>query len=222
MTNPGVARFVHTLLFSLTGLLAGCAPDDTVPAHPTWVDDVQPILRGNCLNCHGATALKTARIMRWDVCDLTAFAEVGPFQNDPLHADPMDPEVEFIGARTRIPQTFTTYLQPHGAEGPLMPPRPSPALSEQQLRILAAWIKDPVCGKRASNHKPAAVWLNDQNDKVQVTDLDGDQVLGTMTCGLSQTLISHTGAADLPAGAHAPCVLKLSDGQDSVSLELNR
>jgi hypothetical protein len=207
-------------VLALAGLVAGCAGDDTVPAHPTWVDDVQPILRGNCFNCHGATALKTARIMRWDVCDLTAFAAAGPFATDRIHADPNDPEVELIGARIRIPESFTAYLQPHEPNRALMPPLPADPLTEHQRSVVAAWIKDPVCGQRAHNQKPTAFWLDREHRRFAVQDGDADQVLGTMRCGSTEILIAQAGAAELPSTASPPCTLKISDGQDTVSVEL--
>jgi hypothetical protein len=211
--------FVRFALPALASLLAGCG-DDPVPDHPTWANDVLPILRGNCFNCHGATARKTARTMRWDVCDLTAFSDVGPFQTDPIHADPTDPEVEFMGARLRMPPTFSTYLQPHPPNQPLMPPLPAAPLSDRQRAIVAAWNKDPVCGKRTGNHAPTATWLGSDRQHIAIADRDDDQVLGTMVCGTSETVVGQAGILELPAGARPPCSLRLSDGQDAVKVDL--
>jgi hypothetical protein len=212
---------IFAALAAIAGVVAACAPDDSIPAHPTWVDDVLPILRGNCLNCHGATAAKTARTMRWDVCDLTAFAQVGPFKTDSVHADPSDPEVELISARTRIPATFTTYLQPRDGQRPNMPPEPADVLTEHQRAVVAAWIKDPACGTRANNRKPTIAWAKDSRRRFIVEDGDHDQVLGTLTCGATPIAITQAGAAELPAGASPPCTAALSDGQDVVSATLD-
>src|SRR4051812_24918233 len=110
---------LHKCLFGwalLTAIAASaCGTEDPVPANPTYVDDVEPILRGNCFNCHGVNASPLmARTKRWDICSLDAFAAVGPFSDVP--------NADFVGARLRIPQTFAVYIQPRGGARPLMPP----------------------------------------------------------------------------------------------------
>src|SRR5207249_11852708 len=97
--------------------VGACGPEESVPANPTWVGEVQPILRGNCFNCHGVTASITKfRTKRWDVCDLKAFAALG-FEEDP--------KGEFVGANSRLPVAFHAYLlPPPGQTRPNMPPMP--------------------------------------------------------------------------------------------------
>jgi hypothetical protein len=199
-------------------LLGACSGEAPVPEHPTWVDDVQPILRGNCLNCHGTTASKRARVMRWDVCDLRSFASVGPFDADALHEDPDDPMAEFIGAKERI-ASILVYVEPKDNSRALMPPLPSPLLTARQTQVLQAWKSNPICGQRAANHKPTASWLQ-KPMRFTVDDADHDQVLGTITCGAVEAQVLSTGAHDVPAGAAPPCRLALSDGQDAVTVPL--
>lgn len=210
MSRP---RARQALLITLLGLHA-CGGEAPVPAAPTWVDDVQPILRGNCLNCHGVTASITLfRTKRWDVCDLDAFAAVGPFKDDPT--------AEFVSARSRLPVVFHSYLlPPPGQSRPNMPPLPDPVLTARQTEVVAAWIANPVCGQRANNARPTASWL-EKPRRFVVEDGDHDQVLGSITCrdGAAATIL-FAGAHDLDAGALPPCRLQLSDGQDVVTVDL--
>jgi hypothetical protein len=195
-------------------LALSCSGEAPVPAAPTWVDDVQPILRGNCLNCHGATASITLfRTKRWDVCDLDAFAAVGPFHDDPT--------AEFVSARSRLPVAFRSYLlPPPGLTRPNMPPLPDPVLTDRQTEVVAAWIRNPQCGRRANNAKPRAAWL-DKPTRYVVADADDDQVLGTITCrAAAPEAVLYAGAHDLASGTPLPCTLHLSDGQDTVTVEL--
>jgi hypothetical protein len=203
-----------TVTIALLSLAVACSGEAPVPAAPTWVDDVLPILRGNCLNCHGVTAsVMKLRTKRWDVCDLDAFAAVGPFADDP--------KAEFVSARNRLPDVFRNYLLPSlGQTRPNMPPLPDPILTDRQTQTLAAWMENPVCGKRANNAKPTVSWLT-KPTRFLVEDGDGDQVLGTISCGTAAPeTIPFAGAHELPAGARLPCSLQLSDGQDAVKLEL--
>lgn len=197
----------------LAAICAGaCAAEDPIPEHPTYVDDVEPILRGNCFNCHGVTASPLQyRTKRWDVCELNAFSNVGPFM-DVSNAD-------FLGAKMRIPQTLAVYVLPRLGARPVMPPIPGRVLSDRQNQVLEAWAKNPVCGQRAHNQKPTAAWLMKPTQFV-VEDGDFDQVLGTITCGAASAQILHSGANELPAGASPPCTLMISDGQDAVTASL--
>ena len=204
--------------FTIVGV-ASCGSEAPVPDHPTWFDDVQPILRGNCLSCHGPTASKTARTTRWDVCDLKAFAAASPmFDTDTIHDSPDDPMTQLIGAKQHT-ANILAYAVPHGGGRPLMPPKPAPVLTDRQAQVLVAWQKAPDCGKRAVNAKPTASWVQ-KGRKYVVEDGDDDQVLGTIACGTVTEPVLSSGAHDLPAGTSAPCTLSLSDGQDAVTVAL--
>jgi len=193
-------------------VFAGCG-EDPVHAQPTWVDDVQPILRGNCLNRHGVTASITKfRTKRWDVCSLDAFSAVGPFQEDPM--------AEFVGASSRLPLVFKTYLLiREGASRPNMPPLPGAVLTDRQTEVIARWIQHPTCGARVRNARPTAAWLEKPRSFV-VEDADHDQVLGSISCGGAPQPILFAGAHDLPTNASPPCTLQISDGQDQATVTL--
>lgn len=49
-------------LLALSVLVGGaaCEPAPTAKAEPTWAEDVLPIVRGNCLSCHGGAPVQCA------------------------------------------------------------------------------------------------------------------------------------------------------------------
>jgi hypothetical protein len=50
-------RSLPPILLALVGV-AGCAP--AAPDAPTWTEDVQPIVRANCIRCHGEPRIQNA------------------------------------------------------------------------------------------------------------------------------------------------------------------
>lgn len=191
-------------------LAAACGAEEPVPATPTWVEDVEPIVRGQCSHCHGATAKSFARAdalspTRRDVYDAMAFDEFGPF----------DPAVQ--GAKdwaTLVP--FVEFKTPNR-----MPPPPATPLSEREIKVLKRWFeKGAPRGMRARNAKPAVSWIV-KGKTFEVADGDGEQVLGKITCGAATGQILHAGAQGLPMGATSPCMVVLHDGQDRVTAALS-
>jgi hypothetical protein len=186
----------------LAGL--GCEGGEPVPASPTWVADVEPILRGNCFHCHGPAANPLDGQLRWDFYD------------------PQDPQMAAIGAFPAISAAkihIASFLITKSyALGSLtqMPPPPATVLSDRDVEVLRRWQRDnSPRGMRAANQAPTAFWLV-RGKTFVVTDGDHEQVLGKVTCGGSSALLASSGAHDVPPGAQAPCAVTLFDGQTLV------
>jgi cytochrome c553 len=103
----------------LTG--AGCSSSGpAVPAHPTWIDDVRPILVANCVSCHDATS---------DT----------PSYDYPTLAD-------FQAARANF--EFLISMGEGAIRRPAlsspMPPPPAAPLPDWQVETLVRWFNDPM------------------------------------------------------------------------------
>jgi hypothetical protein len=203
MRHLGLAlTFVAPLLGALA---AGCGGESPVPDEPTWVDDVEPILRGNCFSCHGA-GKRSTDAHRWDFFydkgDATLM-EIG------VPKDLVESKIQALKWPTWL--TLPT--------GDYMPPPPATRLSERDIEVVRRFATNPRRGTRSANHKPTIAWFP-AAPWVLVSDGDHEQVLGKLTCGDVAVPIDRTGAQQLPAGAGKSCTGTLYDGQAVVSVML--
>jgi hypothetical protein len=187
-------------------LPVACA--DPVPRVPTWVDDVEPILRGNCFGCHGDRPVHQDAA-RWDFYDrgdprLTAIADFSAYLingKDPAH---------FVAIRG--------FVDPSQDEGHRMPPPPASRLGERDLSVLDAWRATGFTrGMRISNQLPVAVWWP-APPRLLVRDGDQEQVLGKLTCTGGELLLPRAGLFTLSESLQPPCSALLFDGQDVASV----
>lgn len=200
--------FIATLLF---GGLLGCAVQEPAPEKPTWVDDVQPILQGNCFHCHG-DGPRPEGATRWDVYDLKdAFYMDHGFVED---------AAVIAGASSHYP-LMAILIGPMAGDNLRMPPPPATRLSDHDLQVLLNWSKTGFTkGKHSPNHKPTIKWLEKPKTFV-VNDADGDQVLGKLTCGTDEITISRTGSHEL-GDVSLPCTAALYDGFEENGGELKK
>ncbi len=185
---------------------SACGGEDPVPASPNWVDDVEPILRGNCFHCHGAGPRPDADAGRWDIFDSTTQDRFGAL------ASGLDP----VAKARRV-----VIYGRASANMPPMPPLPATRLSARDLDVLKNWseLETAQRGKRTPNSLPTAAWLT-KGVSYLVTDGDHEQVLGKLTCGADEEHIRHSGAHKLPSNFKPPCIVDLHDGQDATRARL--
>jgi hypothetical protein len=183
----------------------GCDSAAPVPSKPTWVDDVEPILRGACFHCHGAEK-RDVVALRWDFFDAmdSRLAGLGDFS---MVLQP--------GAHIGL---WVTAMKPVGT---FMPPPPASPLPDHEVQIIRNWAANVplVRGMRNPNQKPTAEWLK-KPTSILISDGDHEQVLGKMTCNGVDAPILRSGTFDLPMGWQPPCTAAMFDGQDVVTVNL--
>ena len=142
------------------GLAAGCGPP--VPVSPSYEADVRPIFMSHCVRCHGAGGMINQ-----------AHEPTGP-DAAPLPSDPRKPLNSFdvylnqyadtncTMGDAGVPATCHRGAQYWAAEAngigarlrgippSPMPPPPAPPLSDWELKVVNAWLANPVCSNSAT------------------------------------------------------------------------
>jgi hypothetical protein len=209
-------RFNGVLLVGIAlGALAACEAPKPAPMNPTYVDDVEPILRGNCFHCHGPVR-PSAVSFRWDFFDPAdpRLKAIGDFSS------------EFpMGGASNAAHGFAQIVPLVSATSEArMPPPPASPLSAEDITTLQRFYPNatakPPRGTRNPNQPPTAAWLN-KPSTVVVSDGDREQVLGKIVCGSKETAVLYSGTTKLADGSQPPCTASLYDGQDPVTVPLN-
>jgi hypothetical protein len=226
-----MSRRAHDVFALLLLALAGCEEVVGVPAKPTWVDDVEPILRGNCFHCHGSSSsMTTVGTRRWDFAvehndpNLTAIGDFSVLYGT-TPAMPLAPAVSLISDDMESGKNQVTFLLLFAGSKDLamrMPPPPATPLSARELKVLENWQNSGrERGMRSPNAKPTAAWLNKGQNLFLVSDADREQVLGKISCSGRDELLIRSGAHSLPDGTSPPCTVTLYDGQETNTVQLN-
>ncbi|MDR7422964.1 MAG: hypothetical protein QN159_10940 [Armatimonadota bacterium] len=116
------------------GALASCGAPDA-PADPTWAD-VHPILQGQCLHCHGATAAGDGAGVRFDLLDAASLCAQGP--EDELGAR-LSPAPSFLRNAMSLLETIRPPANRPGGR-PKMPPAPATPLEPWQRETLERYV----------------------------------------------------------------------------------
>lgn len=211
------------LLLGGAACFAGCGGTPSVPMQPTWAD-VEPIVRGSCTQCHGASAADAASSYRFDFFDMTP--------------DTCGEAAGALGGQTLargLATLMATDVTPPGSGWhPRMPPAPGGALADWQQLTIQRWSVNPTLGlPPAGNHRPeilvsggSAVGDKSLSLSVVLSDADNESVVGALKIG-DQTLWmdrpgAFTGTVDTtnwPDGIY-PVAAVLCDGWDNVTYPL--
>jgi len=218
-------------------LIVGCGAP-AVPAHPAWAD-VQPIIRGNCVGCHGWTASdrppnaagvhppNTGGGLRLDFYDVTE-AVCGDA------ALAWDPTVPLAGSGVVASQIADDLVVKPGAQVPRMPPEPYPSLQDWELQTIERWTSNPVKGLPSASNRPPTIATNRLPATVDrqlaftaiLDDPDGDSVIGVIEVPGFDLLMNRPGSFDVafdtsswPSGPVYPIAV-LCDGWTSTTVEL--
>ncbi len=218
---------LRRFVLSIAGMLsfgASCA-ESVAPTNPSWDVDVYPILRGSCLHCHGDTAVVSASNAdyRFDVCNPADFAGVGA------------PTTRLGPGATGLSALILMDLEPRkGASRATMPPAPALPLSAYEIQVIKNWMgilenrgAAVACRKQTPNRPPTAKLVakpvKDGNKliaTIDVSDPDGDQVVGRATAGSAQHDFHSVGRRKLEfdgASDSDTIKVKLTDGYDTTN-----
>jgi|ERR1035438_4889607 hypothetical protein len=150
--------FLFGAALALSALPAGCTPP--VPSSPSYEADARPIFMSHCVRCHGAGGTLNQ-----------AYEPTGP-DAAPLASDPAKPlkcylnqyeDTNCTAGDAGVPATchrgasycatmaYGIGVRVHGGPplGP-MPPPPAPRLNDWELKVVDAWIMNPICSNAAS------------------------------------------------------------------------
>jgi hypothetical protein len=215
-------RLPAVALGLLTG--AGCAPEPTIPAQPTWAD-VSPILRAECAQCHGSTALRTGFGYRLDFFDMTD-GVCG-------EAARAMPSGSLLAGAAATAILGAVSPSPNGGRE-RMPPLPGLALRDWQRETLIRWAARPVKGPPPAGNRPPSIQVTGLPPLIDgrltftafVTDPDADEVVGVIKIADALFTMNRSGtfAADLntstwPAGMYRLTAV-VCDGWSSVDFDL--
>lgn len=216
------------LVSTLAALSLACVPEKDVPANPTWVDDVQPILQGNCFHCHGAEIgfengapirpHKGQAGARFDLYDSMEFADAVGDMNALAGIGGYPGKAIAVLAVPRLKSGTPAQT--------IMPPPPALPLSDWERKVIEKWqATGAVRGKRSPNAQPRVIKVAEKKQGADllltfdVLDDDGDQVLGRVEAGAAKVPLLRSGrhTVTLKDAANATPKWVLSDGQDTVT-----
>jgi hypothetical protein len=221
-------RAFFSSLFLACVIPVACGSTPTVSDHPTWAD-VEPILRGACTHCHGATAAQTGSsgplVYRFDFYDMTA-ATCGDA------AQALSGQGLGHDWAALIKADVTS---PGSGWRPRMPPAPASELTDWQRETIVRWASepDPLKGEpQRDNHRPDIQLGGDSsvaNARLAFTavisDPDNESVVGVLKIGDVSLKMDRPGAfaatldtSAWPAGLY-PISATICDGWDSVTYD---
>jgi hypothetical protein len=188
-------RAIATSALLSAVVAGGCAPTPTAPEHPTWVD-VEPILRGQCTQCHGPTAAisgsSDSAVYRLDFYEMNATV-CGPA------AQAMS-LTNF--AKTWAPLIKSDVTTPPLCDRARMPPAPALGLEDWQTLTLQRWGDQPTKGSPGRNNRLPDIHLTASTAVVDKTltfeavidDPDGEPAVGVLNIGKTVFKMDHPGA----------------------------
>ena len=208
-----------------SGVLAvgGCGGEPSVPEHPTWAD-VQPIIKGECSQCHGATASVNGFGYRLDFYDMT--------MDSCGEAALALPGGVLAGAAA--PSILTDVTPAHDNGRARMPPAPGPGLHGWERDTLLRWAAGPIKGPPPASNQAPTIQVTGLptvvNDRLHfsafVQDADGDEVVGLLKIAGAVFAMPSSGSFDvvIPSSGWTAGTQRLSavlcDGWASASYDL--
>lgn len=208
--------------------VAGCGSPPDVPANPTWAD-VEPILRAECLHCHGGTAAVTGSTSdatyRFDFFEMTpaVCGEAAQAVNAPLMGHALAPLIA------------ADITPPPSCDRGRMPPAPAGPLADWQRETIQRWamMSAPKGAPHRDNRRPD-IQLSADTATVDkrlsftaiIDDPDGESVVGVLKIGELVLPMDRPGsfAGDVDTSSWAngtrPISAVLCDGWDNFTYQL--
>lgn len=192
------------VLFGAALSNAGCS-SPSAPEKPTWVD-VEPILRGECVTCHGGNASTAGSVQglayRLDLFDLTA--DVCGEAAMAVDRSSLFAGAFALGNAQRIADAIT--IDPaNPAPRPLMPPLPAPVLQQWEWETILRWAAEspaPLKGDAPVDNRAPIVRISELDSHVDkilhlslnLEDPDGSAAVGIITIGSYVLKMDRPGA----------------------------
>lgn len=159
---------------------ASCSPLPEVPAHPTWAD-VEPIMAGECSDCHGSRAGIEGFGYRLDFFDMTP-----DVCGDAAQA--LGPVTGLAGSAGVAALIDRDITPPGGGLRAQMPPAPGTVLTDWQRETIDRWTSNPVKGPPPAHNHPPTIEVRRLPATVDaqlafsaiLDDADGEPVLGVI------------------------------------------
>lgn len=159
--------------------LAACEGPIAVPKNPTWLDDVRPIVQGQCAHCHGPKPIRPS-VIHFAARDGSVCADV-PGATPVKSIAPLVVN-NIFGGEDVVP----------------MPPPTAEPLTAEQLQLIERWYPkderenadfEPAFGDRNNNRKPTARLsaklptnpVSRLSISSTIADADDDEVVGQLT-----------------------------------------
>lgn len=205
--------------------LAACLP--SIPAEPSFQQDILPILAANCVRCHGYPTIGGASAsFRLDAFDDVIVRPGSPDANTPCGL-PEDPAAQGVlcGAVT---QSRFSALRTQDTFYPMPPRFP---LDDYQIDVLDVWSRNPTRGAPRRNNQAPAMEIEEVvrsgesfTLRVRINDADGDLVAGSLHAqiGTARVLVGvlRSGPQQLTwtatgvASGTYPLIATLDDGAE--------
>jgi len=139
---------------ALVSLASGCAPPEPpIPAAPSFAVDVRPLFVAHCVRCHGAGGTLNQALDPKGGPDAGPLASVGGRPGEAYLGQYDDSGDCTTGMppchrgahymATQPVNLLHLYLHPT-AGFPPMPPPPSPRLDDWELKVVDAWLVNPL------------------------------------------------------------------------------
>jgi cytochrome c553 len=142
---------------ALVALATGCGPP--VPASPSYQADVRPIFMSHCVRCHGAggtlnqtyeptgadaapLASDPARPLK---CYLNQYADTGCAAGDAGTSATCHRGADYCATLAN-----GIGFRIHGGPPVPMPPAPAPKLNDWEMKVVDAWLSNPICSNAAT------------------------------------------------------------------------
>ena len=143
-----------SLLFGAALALA-TGSEPAVPASPTYAADVRPIFMSHCVRCHGGGGTLNVTYVPSGpdaaVLPATGAPPLNGYLDQFYDSGDCTPVAGAITAAchhgAKYETTTNLHLYLHTFKGTLtaMPPPPAPSLNDWELKVVDAWVANPIC-----------------------------------------------------------------------------
>lgn len=184
-------------------LASACSEAPAVPEHPTWAD-VEPILRGQCNHCHGATAETTGSSAAINPVMGAAVYRLDFFDINDGACGPAAAAITGPASASSVASLMRESVASINGNRPRMPPAPAPLLTQWEREVIDRWTRMPPPSKGGTpwtNRMPRLQVFNFPamadgrlEFSVILSDPDDDPVIGLLDAGGTPVKLDRAGS----------------------------